>query len=64
MSAKEQSIFEALLIMAYNVGRSHGETNVMPVAEGRQVVVEQLSKLVEHVDPGDLVLPVKGLITP
>jgi hypothetical protein len=36
----------------------------MPVAEGRQVVVEQLSKLVEHVDPGDLVLPVKGLITP
>ena len=57
-----QSILEGLLVMAYNVGRDNERTQALTIEQGRKVVVEQLCKLVEHVDPGDLAQPMEGLI--
>lgn len=48
-----QSKLDALLIMAYNVGRDHERTQAMPVEEGRRVVLN-VKKLFENHDPGDL----------
>lgn len=51
-----KTALETLLIMAYNVGRDHGERGSMPIEQGREVVLAILN-LVEGIDPGDLAKP-------
>jgi hypothetical protein len=48
--------------MAYNVGRAHGETKKMTAEAGRAAMLQALTTLVDHIDPGDLARPMIGLI--
>lgn len=63
----KQTNLQALIVMAYNVGRAHGDGSAMVAdrkrnrpfspEEGRSAAVEHLSKFFEHIDPGDFALP-------
>jgi hypothetical protein len=57
-----QTCLQALLIMAYNVGRDHGHTNAMTLQEGRAVVSQKLSELVSGRDIGVLSEPVTSVL--
>jgi hypothetical protein len=59
----QQTCLQALLIMAYNVGRDHGQTQAMTLEEGRKVVSEKLSDLVGHADIGALSQPATSLLS-
>lgn len=50
---REQSILDALIIMAYNVGREH-EKMGRDITEGRQIAHSALMAFVDSVDPGQL----------
>lgn len=57
-----QSVLEALLVMAYNVGRDHEKTGTFPLDEGRRVTVDALTKFVADIDPGDLAKPLVQML--
>lgn len=49
-----QTCLQALLIMAYNVGRDHAETGAMNKEDGRKVVSERFPALIGRADIGVL----------
>jgi len=63
MQQTSQTCIQALLIMAYNVGRDHEQTGAMSLEEGRAVVAERLAALVAHADIGVLSQPAESLLS-
>jgi hypothetical protein len=57
----KQTILEALLIMAYNVGRDHARTLAFTPEAGREATVKALTALFDDIDPGDLARPADSL---
>ncbi len=56
-----QTNLECLIIMAYNIGRAHGENRTMSIEEGRAATVKHCTKFFDDIDPGDLALPVNHI---